>query len=483
MPQAPEVPRTRSVSYNNNPTIRGGKPRSYAPRAGDLPDMNKALPPEPSGWRDDSTRPRYSTGPVSPGENAVAKLDGSSTVPAPQERGSPRTVSTRRASSVKKHDWAHDRSPLQKLEITIDGISKEEKRARVQEAELRHHERMARKRAESKHDGEPVERRHSAAVEGLSPKTRDPGPQRAVSNKEQNHGPPAMPQGNIQIHKRPERGHATSGRHEARDVGTEGATARPQFAGHNRAPSLQYPAMRAPRQPSYANDGRAVEPTARKGSVPRRSVTVNEQPVSYGPSTPSPPRDPRENISAFHKTASQVKQLPIQNLASEQASLKSSRQSASLDSGELQNRQMQRSPRDAPQNREIGVQQQRAGPYPTTEEADTPSASTGVDQGVNDHDQHENGLLSHSKPRKHTVSFDVPPSPPPIEEWKDAPIARLAASDFDFHGFDSGKNKAWWEGGPSNRRASRALPKDYQESAKKPKGKCSIGNVVCQAVC
>jgi len=33
-------------------------------------------------------------------------------------------------------EWAPDRSPLQRLELTLDSITKEEKRARVEEAEL-----------------------------------------------------------------------------------------------------------------------------------------------------------------------------------------------------------------------------------------------------------------------------------------------------------------------------------------------------------
>ncbi|KAF4637463.1 hypothetical protein G7Y89_g621 [Cudoniella acicularis] len=39
-------------------------------------------------------------------------------------------------SEYRKRDWAPDRSPLQRLELTLDSITKEEKRARVEEAEL-----------------------------------------------------------------------------------------------------------------------------------------------------------------------------------------------------------------------------------------------------------------------------------------------------------------------------------------------------------
>ena len=39
-------------------------------------------------------------------------------------------------SDANRHEWAPDRSPLQKLEVTLGDISKEEKRARVEEAEM-----------------------------------------------------------------------------------------------------------------------------------------------------------------------------------------------------------------------------------------------------------------------------------------------------------------------------------------------------------
>jgi hypothetical protein len=87
----------------------------------------------------------------------------------------------------------------------------------------------------------------------------------------------------------------------------------------------------------------------------------------------------------------------------------------------------------------------------------------------------EENVESHQKPKreKQTVSFNVPPpTPPPVFEWKDSPIARLGASDFDFQHLDINRSKAWWEGGGTkDRRKSRALPKNYQTPAQKLTGK------------
>lgn len=80
---------------------------------------------------------------------------------------------------------------------------------------------------------------------------------------------------------------------------------------------------------------------------------------------------------------------------------------------------------------------------------------------------------SQVKPKKQSVSFNVPPpTPPPIFEWRNAQPARLAAPDFDFQNFDMERSKAWWEGGGSkDRRKSRALPKNYKSPAQKVTGK------------
>lgn len=46
------------------------------------------------------------------------------------------SVTPSEADAQRHRDWAPDRSPLQRLELTLDGITKEEKRAQAEEAEL-----------------------------------------------------------------------------------------------------------------------------------------------------------------------------------------------------------------------------------------------------------------------------------------------------------------------------------------------------------
>ena len=121
-------------------TGASGLGRSFSTRAQDYPEGNlnyttrKPVPPSASEELDDSTTPRnlptedYPSGPSADMPQIQQPVS-----PPAQGLGPPpsRSNTTRSTKNVRK-DWASDRSPLQKLEVTLTGISKEEKRARVQ---------------------------------------------------------------------------------------------------------------------------------------------------------------------------------------------------------------------------------------------------------------------------------------------------------------------------------------------------------------
>ncbi|KJZ76154.1 hypothetical protein HIM_04610 [Hirsutella minnesotensis 3608] len=69
--------------------------------------------------------------------------------PAPQSRRLPAS-----ASSERRKMFANDRSPLQKLELTLDSMTKEEKRARVEAAEQRARQRAALKASQASADSQ-----------------------------------------------------------------------------------------------------------------------------------------------------------------------------------------------------------------------------------------------------------------------------------------------------------------------------------------
>lgn len=191
-PPAPEVPKAPPVSYRppndaeHYGSSRSGYPSpSFAERARALtgnsisippsdPDLEPTPPPVKPVRRGSLNRPIggvYSeiqqhkrdsypppNGPISPRRfsNPTSPQQYQAPNPYPPDRESKSApnrdipnrnlvtssvpqASTRRASTgvpqPLKKEWAPDRSPLQKLEVKLSDISKEEKRARVQEAE------------------------------------------------------------------------------------------------------------------------------------------------------------------------------------------------------------------------------------------------------------------------------------------------------------------------------------------------------------
>lgn len=378
-----KVPRTRSVSYKTPPqgrTTGHQAGRSFSDRARDLPPSNvnyttrNPYAQMPLGLSEESTTPRGLPKDAYIPHPGMAAQENEEPPAAPAAPSQP-SPSTR--LSEPQGGWASDRSPLQKLEVTLNGISKEEKRARVQEAEMRLRERLARQKVDRERTGtsapasraEPAQstQHGSRAAVGVTGR----GERRGMAAGDMAGDAPAMP---------PQR--------------QPGSTA----VRHNRAASMNpnYPAVRRPEDPQYARAGPALATTERR-SVARASVSPG------GPAT--------------SRTISQ--------------------------SGP--------------------ARQVHAAPKPSEEKTVESQPARQAMSGSVD---------SQSKPKKQTVSFNVPPpTPPPIFEWRNAPTARLGAADFDFQHLDIDRSKAWWEGGgTTNRRKSRALPKNYQTPAQKLTG-------------
>ena len=78
---------------------------------------------------------QHFTNPPAPSRDAELPTAQATSVSVPQARSSTRRSSAGAEGSRK--EWAPDRSPLQKLEVKLNDISKEEKRARVEKAERR----------------------------------------------------------------------------------------------------------------------------------------------------------------------------------------------------------------------------------------------------------------------------------------------------------------------------------------------------------
>jgi hypothetical protein len=79
-----------------------------------------------------SRRPSNGKAAVRPGDDEFSSRRASRAEKSNQRRKG----SLSEAEAQRRREWAPDKSPLQRLELTLDSITKEEKRARVEEAEL-----------------------------------------------------------------------------------------------------------------------------------------------------------------------------------------------------------------------------------------------------------------------------------------------------------------------------------------------------------
>ncbi|KAK7416325.1 hypothetical protein QQX98_005270 [Neonectria punicea] len=194
LPAAPDAPPGPPVSYRH-PYGNGGLPYTYA--APDAPGGSSQLadttPVE--GEEDDGMEPEeyyQSSGGRTGGSQYPGRAPGE---PARQDSTAsahnyPPSRRATTGTSSRRKKFADDRSPLQRLELTLDSITKEEKRARVEAAEHRARERAA-LRAEEKpvdqqvrfHDRQPSTshaRRPSVAIPAA---TRQAPVQREVSRE------------------------------------------------------------------------------------------------------------------------------------------------------------------------------------------------------------------------------------------------------------------------------------------------------------
>ncbi|KAI5864757.1 hypothetical protein GGS23DRAFT_462120 [Durotheca rogersii] len=183
-PAAPEVPRAPPVSYKDpyrigSPTYTysaDGRPGPPISAYGHGSPHARILGMESESFYKDATPPaeKQARAPVlDRSRQAFDEDKGSSTqwdndperitftrLPAntdpidtpPADSSLPKRRAT--LSAQPQHPtWADDRSPLQRLELTLDSITKEEKRARVEAAERRAIERTTRKDSVSNRDG------------------------------------------------------------------------------------------------------------------------------------------------------------------------------------------------------------------------------------------------------------------------------------------------------------------------------------------
>lgn len=421
--------------------------RSFSERAKNLPPnwMDKPLPPEPfesledDGYSTPTRRPQSRKTPApAPQDESPRDESTPPTIPSSQQ-----TTPVSRAGTVRskdqRGDWASDRSPLQKLEVTLTGISKEEKRARVMEAELRLKERMERQKT-----GSNDHNQSSSPAQKLASTTRESAKPRAATSQK----------------TRPVRDAQEASRSKEQRYSPENAHSEKPNPAHGREPSFRY----APVPPS--GELNYVKPSTAQavaiGTAPRRAVSVSHRPQQQQQQQQSARPPNRNSIQEVPKRT--VSQLDPVSVPPRKAV-----------PGQVDTSGIGQPRAPYPDLRPV---QQRASYTPGMYPKQDAMVSGAIQQPGGGKDLAQTASsesTTQSKPKRQTVSFNVPPpTPPPLSEWKGAPVARLCLSDFEFQSLDVPRGKAWWEGGTSNRRRSRGLPNTYQPPVQKPKCKHPI---------
>ncbi|RAL01093.1 uncharacterized protein BO80DRAFT_355443 [Aspergillus ibericus CBS 121593] len=440
--------------------------RSYSARSKSY--RRDVYPEDSMEWKENPPASDYPAGPDKSaksstrgekhGDDALKASASSNSQPSPISRSN-----TVRSTTEQRRDWAADRSPLQKLEVTYTGASKEEKRARALEAEMKLRERMKRE-AESRatapaHPSDMPEHADQRVLPGRTAAPSQPAPgakrshhRQAASEGQAGYSPPGQ---NPSERARPPR---------------------------SKAPPPQSAADR-PFEESPYDDG-LPDVSVKRGSAPRRTVSVNHPPqgppmgpraMNQGKQRDAQPYPAAAAAAAAAVQDPAVPEQPRMAVPSRKA-VPNQPNSRALPYPDLTHPNTS-PPQLAP---ERGSVQQGIMKSPTGAAPGFPGpANTSIERGMGEFNPTAppGAGVETSAPSKPKVSFNVPPpTPPPLFEWRTASVARLGASDFDFQRFDADRSKTWWETGDSNnRRTSRALPNSFVQklSAQKPTGKPS----------
>ena len=347
------------------------------------------------------------------------------------------------AEKPTRKEWAVDHSPLQKLEVKLGDISKEEKRARVERAE----ERL--RRSKEKHQHRSIDSHH--------PHHR-PDPQRdslGLTNTEPTRTRQEHPDSNKVVN--PRGGLSPRGQGQ-RAENTATSQAAQTTNGPQKSSKVGRPSVDGASQLGGSNDHvergvrfqPASEPAA--ATVSKAGATSRDQPVTDLDSKDS--RAAKRN-SLRQKDILAKRNSGIRDVPSAQQNLYSNRMARDAKFNEPRSETLEAS------KNVNGVQRTQAPTYDVPpassagmnarQKVGLGSNSTTVAQNIPDRKHHLPNFL-HRHPDKAVESHNyVSENPKIMNEWKGAGVARLTAADFLDHE-DVESEHAWWEKGSSGRR-------------------------------
>lgn len=424
-------------------------PRQYQP-----PD---AKPPQPAS---DQTKP--------------AKTYDDTAYPVPRSKS--RRVSAGAAESPT--EWAADRSPLQKLEVKLNDISKEEKRARVEEAEqlLREsnagsrprrssqeiestsHRRQSRRasagtdgKSRSALPGEAREAQKEAVVRedrGVSSRNRQPEPLGAKTasqpEKLQN-----SPRNEIHVHSNSTRIPAASrlpvGRDRTRPV--SGGPLEAVESGQLSGKGVRFQSQRPPNEPGLTS-GVGSEPLSRPSGTSRVEESGFGASASGARAISQQDRLPRDQPVMGNKAS---KQLSSQPHSLRNRNVESSRNNAlpASDRGAANSVSTKTVPSSNDGLKYDELPKPAAG-MDTQKKNEVKTSPNGVTENPVHRKHHLSGILHRSRQHEPVPDETSTSRSRPLDEWRRAGTARLTIADMSPRNDTATGQIAWWEGRASN---------------------------------
>lgn len=406
----------------------GGK-QSFSERARQLPasrglellDYTSPSPPIDEGIRTYPKSRSQST------HSHNSPVDANSTPNSKKSQtSSPATRSDSRRVSAKGNrplrEWAPARSPLKKLEITLDDISKEEKRARVEEAEMLLRE--ARAGRQSRQIGRDTRSGGRAKESQMQPESlEEAGLLRSLSGKQKGR----LQESAVIESKRPETDRTNSRERESFDY--EEQPPHDNNAG--------YPGTTEQGERGYFTTN--ARPTQLRQPTTYNTSSQNYDYVDNNPENTAPVQ--RSNSRKLQKRMPPDVQRRL--TMSEREILELRRQNEMAGAAGINDSPPRH--HQSPQDRGTAA---LAPMYNEMADIHDNSQPQNVNQS-----RGQNGTTQGHKKRA-SVTFAVPPpTPPPITEWRNAATGRLRVADFDLRDLDL--DKPWWEGGGSGSQRRR----------------------------
>ncbi|KAK5087530.1 hypothetical protein LTR70_007035 [Exophiala xenobiotica] len=352
-----------------------------------------------------------------------------------------------------QRDWAPDRSPLQKLEVTLNDISKEEKRARMQEAEMLHREKTrssnpSQPTSAGTHQEQPSLRSQPPTIEDVVIESRKPDV-RQLSNERPGfeYQTAAVPLQSVTFSKRGQRATSQPGPNQNQAVSSSYQQPFPEPSknvAQRRSISASHPSNRAPAYDAKAPSG-SQRASQKPTYNPDRIATSQERNASHraalqrleGDTPAAKTRGDRRNFSEGYGEVNGPPQHSV-TTTRDSPSYGTQDPARSRASQSAQQHARTSTPQGQPIPAGLGVQDS-----PGLRSVDSPAPP-------------DRPNPVQKQKRQSTVSFKEPfERRRPTDEWKSAETARLSSEDFLLEANeDPTRNKAWWEQDTKSRRPS-----------------------------